>query len=340
MALFGTLNGILGAGGAAPSRWFATANGEQRFSADFGATWSADQNIINGKSAVHGMPSGTWIMTESDVSGRGLYQSTDNGDSFTFRNNFNSNEVKGLSADNSKNWVAVGEKSTIKYSTDDGVTWNNANNPFTPIATVRIGRVTNNGSSDYICVGDIYNPGGGNRSAVAVSTDSGVNWSDINTGFAIELLDISTDGSVWIAVGKSGTILRSVNTGTSWTSISNPFGSAIDDSIGSVSNFGGVWVAVGKDATLGSTEIAIIKSTDNGLTWGSFITNPATPNTTSGVFVDVDALGQFMIYYPQSGGSRVMTSTDSGVTWGSVVNTTNGSPSILDKTFSNNSGNT
>lgn len=341
MALFGTLNGILGAGGAAPSRWMATADDQQRFSDDFGATWSDDQDYVGNQSAVRGMPNGTWMLSKQGGTGTGLYRSTDNADTFSFENNFDSVSCNGFRADASGNWVAVGDGSKIKYSSDDGDTWTTANNPFTPSTIARVQGVTTNGSGDFICTGHSFNPGSGSRVPIAVSTDFGVTWTHTNTGVNKNMQAISHEDGVWITVGQDGMLLRSTDTGASWSSISNPWVTFGASYITDVAVFNGTWIIIGLDENEGATTLAISRSTDGGLTWSSFISNAATPNTSLGRRIDVDALGQLMIYYNATGGHKVIKSTDDGLSWGNIISTGNNQAiGVGDTVFSNNSGST
>jgi photosystem II stability/assembly factor-like uncharacterized protein len=75
--------------------------------------------------------------------------------------------------------------------------------------------------------------------------------------------------TIWIAVGEAGVIMRSTDSGATWTSITSP----TTENLRSVIGFGGEatkrFVAVGDDQT-------IIMSSDGGVTW----TIPTVPATT------------------------------------------------------------
>jgi hypothetical protein len=99
------------------------------------------------------------------------------------------------------------------------------------------------------------------RSAVTDSNLFGVS-SDLSA-------NVST---AWVAVGEAGAIIRSTNSGASWTSITSP----TQQNLYSVVGYGGDttkrFVAVGDNAT-------ILMSSDNGATW----TAATVPAPTDGI---------------------------------------------------------
>jgi hypothetical protein len=113
-----------------------------------------------------------------------------------------------------------------------------------------------------------------NGSTGALVSSSG--WASRISGVAQDLNGVgySYGETVWIAVGDSGTILRSTTSGgTSWTQITSPTTANLNDvwSIGSATSGGpfvDYWVACGDGGV-------ILVSTDAGLTWTS-VSSPAS----------------------------------------------------------------
>src|SRR5208282_982254 len=100
---------------------------------------------------------------------------------------------------------------------------------------------------------------------------------------------------------------------------STPFGSA---NIYSIAFGNGVFVA-------GSTGGTIARSTDNGVTWGSLITNPFG---SAGIYSIAFGNGVFVAC---GTGGTIAWSTDNGVTWGSLITNPFGSASIHSIAFGN-----
>ena len=124
-------------------------------------------------------------------------------------------------------------------------------------------------------------------------------WSSISSGTSNRLNAVDVNDTTCIVVGDNGTLLRSTNSGYSWSSISHPAGS--NTLIGVASN-GNTWVAVGASGT-------VIRSTNNGSSWSS-VSSGTSLNLTS---VDADSDGQFIAV---GRGGIVIRSTDNGSTWG------------------------
>lgn len=197
---------------------------------------------------------------------------------------------------NGSTWVAGGSGKII-YSTDNGVTWNNASGA----RPNSIKSIACNGSR-WIATGDfgsytVYSNDGifwytvidVPRRCNTVAYD-GTNWvigsseeymyySSDGITFNYALGDrlqycysIAYNGSTWIAGGyqDSGNsrIVYSTNNGVNWTYATYANGSSLTNPIFSVAYNGSRWVAVGLNST-------VIYSIDNGVTWndasGSFL---------------------------------------------------------------------
>lgn len=333
MAIFNTLNGIIGGGG--PSIWFEGADGtEGRVTLDNGlTTWSLIGGNLD-RSAFYGMPSN--IVMGRGNSPAGVYRSTDGGRNFTFISDpVSGSNMSGFTADVSGNWIGVSQGADIIRSTDNGLSWSTVTNPI----STNWNSVTNDGNGNYVAVA--------NTSAniqIISSSDSGATWTDRSFTAAPtdnNLLDVSTDGTTWIATGQGGTIYKSTDAGVSWTAItSTPFGTNAVDFIQGVCNFNGTWIIVGKDTVFGITSVAISRSTDSGVTWSSFITNPGS-NLTGSPRIGVGGDGLFMVTYREAPVHVSFTSKDEGLTWGAKVTTgLLGSQDERITFLSNTSGNT
>ncbi len=130
-----------------------------------------------------------------------------------------------------------------------------------------------------------------------MTEDAGASWSIRTSGTTEDLwdVDVQPNGTA-VAVGASGTILRSSDRGWNWS-----VRSAAGNHLRSVSiRSGGLAVASGLDG-------AIRRSTDDGVTW----TTPAS-GTTENV-LSVDIASPTIVYATASG--TFLKSVDAGATW-------------------------
>lgn len=104
------------------------------------------------------------------------------------------------------------------------------------------------------------------------------------------------DSNTWIAVGDAGTIIRSINGGSTWTSVSSP----VADALRAVSFNGDIGVAVG----IGGL---VIRTTNGGLNWIS-----ETKPTTKPLY-SVSMSPQMAAIGGEEG--TILVSTDSGLNW-------------------------
>jgi photosystem II stability/assembly factor-like uncharacterized protein len=142
----------------------------------------------------------------------------------------------------------------------------------------------------------------GSDSTILRSED-GVSWEHALTPGSADLTRVSANesGSVMIAVGASGTILRSIDTGRSWKAARNPV-KGTDLSAVVHQGAGKTWIAAG-------TNGRILRSTDDGKHWSvvesqlkaAFQTLFVDPGTQSILIGGEDGLVGF--------------SKDAGVTW-------------------------
>ena len=164
---------------------------------------------------------------------------------------------------------------------------------------------------------------GGYTDTVAASHDLGVTWGSLITnpfsGGGAGVKAIAFGNNIFVCGDKNGhlaTITCSTAgvLGSFSALITNPFGT---DTIFSIVYGNGVFIAAGADNHLS-------RSTDYGVTWSSFITNPFGGVNQiyalaygNGVFIAVGANGQ------------IMKSLDYGVTWGSLISNPFGTTAIL-----------
>ena len=105
-----------------------------------------------------------------------------------------------------------------------------------------------------------------------------------------------SDPQTWIAVGEGGTIVRSIDGGQGWTTISSPVG----DALRGVAFNGKLGLAVGIGGRL-------LRTTDGGLDWD----NQARP--TKKALYSASIGDGFAVITGEEGG--IFVSTDDGVTW-------------------------
>lgn len=104
------------------------------------------------------------------------------------------------------------------------------------------------------------------------------------------------DVNTWIAVGASGTILRSSDGGIHWTSISSP----VADALRGVALHGNLGLAVGISGR-------VLRTTDGGLNWLEE-TRPTTKNLYA-----VSISNQMAVITGEEG--TILVSLDKGLTW-------------------------
>lgn len=141
------------------------------------------------------------------ATGIGIYFSTNNGNTW--------NETSIQSNANcllltKSNDIFVGTDAGIFISTDDGLTWN-----FNGLENIPVGSLAQ-GQNNYIWagIGSLYSGGGG----VYYSTDEGKNWLISNNSYN-RFLGLCVDSKGYIYGASDYSVFRSIDNGTSWTSI-------------------------------------------------------------------------------------------------------------------------
>jgi photosystem II stability/assembly factor-like uncharacterized protein len=219
------------------------------------------------------------------VGGIGLILHSSDGTSWTRQTSGSAEYLNGVWGSGPNDAVVVGDNGTVLHTTNGGATWA----PVTVPATHNLNRVAG-ASGILFAVGQV-----GQSGTVLVSVDKGATWTAEAAGDA-DLYGVWTNGSAAFAVGSNGTILRrqmnawspvasgttellsqvwsddattffvtglkgtilrSVDGGTSWSAV----GSGTTEALGNVWGPGtGEVYVTGATATL-------LRSTDTGTTW-------------------------------------------------------------------------
>ena len=120
---------------------------------------------------------------------------------------------------------------------------------------------------------------------------------------------MANNGNTWIVVGSAGSILRSTNNGSSFTSVTSGTASTLNG----VWYGGGRWVAVGSSGT-------VCYSTDDGATWTA--TTATYPISGSASTLENARYGN-SVWVAVGSAGKCIRSTD-GVTWTEVEDSTSG----------------
>jgi photosystem II stability/assembly factor-like uncharacterized protein len=128
------------------------------------------------------------------------------------------------------------------------------------------------------------------------------NWTLINANTTKKLTDINLVSNYGYVVGDSGTILKTINYGSTWTNISIP----ITDNIKSVS-------FVNDSVGYFSTPQSIFKTNNFGTTWSSIYTSTNTINVIYFLNNTVGFIGTE---------NKILKTIDGGITWANQQNTT------------------
>lgn len=202
-----------------------------------------------------------------------------------------------------------GTDGSIKRSTDDGATFSTV---FTPTGGSVLQNVSASGST-VIAVGT--------SGYIVRSTDAGATWTALDTTAAPaslgSLQDVaSSNGTLWVAVGKSATnkvsVAYSTNAGAAWTA--GTIGTANGDLRGVAYDASATrWAAVGND---GFGTAALYTST-NGQTWTA-VTLPS-PSTSALALRDVATDGAGNLVAVGDSGT-ILTSANAGTSYSIEAN--------------------
>jgi len=160
-------------------------------------------------------------------------------------------------------WVAVGDGGASVYSLD-GTNWAvgnafNANSPANP-GNYALHAITQI-SGTFFAVGDM---------GTILSSADGITWTShtATSGTTNNLYGVNM-GTIYVAAGDNGTIVTSIDGGSTWTAQTS-VAALTASNLRQVTTFGSIVVAVGEGGT-------IVTSKDSGATW-SVQTLPGVPN--------------------------------------------------------------
>ena len=137
-------------------------------------------------------------------------------------------------------------------------------------------------------------------------TTNGTDWTTVAGLTSLKIADVDTDGTSWLAVARTGEILRSTDQGLNWTAVISPLLSAKG-----VAWFQSKWVVVGstQSGITAPCRVFTLES-NNALTDRA----PANFNNTSSDLFKLTGHGKLMFWM---GGAQAIFSTD-GTSWTST----------------------
>lgn len=180
-----------------------------------------------------------------------------------------------------------------------------------------IGRITNIGidpnDSNHII---LSSPGGG----LWKTTDEGITWTpifDTESTMNLYSCNISSSNSQHYLAGIYGSVMKSTDGGTSWSSTSGINGNGVISTIIQDPTNSNVFLAAG------TYEGKIYRSTDSGSTW-----TPITVSTNT--LYDIEfKTNDSQIVYTCGRNGKMFESTDNGLTWNAVSGPWNNSGSLM-----------
>jgi photosystem II stability/assembly factor-like uncharacterized protein len=233
-----------------------------------------------------------------------MFRTTDAGLSWSPTPRISAQSIHGISFSSNTIGVAVGEQGAILRTTNGGEVWNDHSIQPTSTTSLYLSGVSFNTSGAGIIVGKSDSvPGVGSteiRAAIFRTLDAGVTWVRQSAPWKRWLRAISFgDQQTVMAVGDSGLILRSTDTGSTWNEL-HAGTAAIR--LNGVCSFGtSTTIAVGDSGT-------VLRTDNGGATWKRQQSGTASRLTsvwiakTNSAFVTGD-------------NGTVLRTTDGGATW-------------------------
>lgn len=196
--------------------------------------------------------------------------------------------------------VAVGECSTVMFSSDEGDNWTILLNPAGMDNSFNIKKAWFiDEQTGYLC---------GSGYTILKTTDGGSHWElkyqgDSTTEYDY-LCDIRfMDEMNGLAVGTYGHFLRTYDGGESWSVVPNTMSATLLSIVFANSQIGYI---------IGGSQM--IKTTDGGITWNVTAWPAGLPRCTEMYFVN-DSVGLAFYYYVQPSMGYILRTTDAGITW-------------------------
>ncbi|MCI0532543.1 MAG: YCF48-related protein, partial [candidate division Zixibacteria bacterium] len=193
-------------------------------------------------------------------------------------------------------WV-VGDSVKILKTTDGGLNW-------TPVTNAGISDSSRNGAIFFISpdTGWIGNDEpGSSGSVILYTTDGGSNWSTQNPNFDFSVFGIQfVDANNGWAVSDFGGIVRTTNSGTTWTPKSSSVTNNFLQGVSALKDGNNVW-AVGQIGT-------ILRTSNGGNSWVTQV-SPNTSNLNGVSFVNT------LVGYAVGDFGTILKTTDGGNNW-------------------------
>ena len=234
-------------------------------------------------------------LAAADVSGSGIWTSTDSGATWSQQTNSPSSnwETIAASADGTKLFTADNSGVGIWYSTNSGVAWHPGNAP------------SNSWNAIVASADGTHVVAASSGAGLWSSTDSGVTWrllTNAPVGYTWSSVASSTNGTRLVALTYGNGIWTSTDSGTHWTRQTNAPAQVYYWGMATLSADGTKVAATDFDTN------GIYTSTDSGVTW----THTSAPGLSwNSIASSRDGTRLAATAY----GSGIWTSVDSGLTW-------------------------
>lgn len=268
--------------------------------------------------------SGNAYNTKKSSDGSIWFDSSDNQFSV-----FGNNVAYGEDGSGNGRWIMVGidnSNNNIKYSDNDGVTWNNAS------SNIFSGFYGSGGNIDWgeDAIGNkLWVAVGGDSSGNTIKYSSdGSTWIDVSTNTFFDGSNGQGSGVAWggdaytvgkwIAVGTdiSGNTIKYSSDGKIWNNVTSNQFSLQGENVGWGVNDSGesLWVAVGSDNS-GNT----IKYSSDGIIWSNVVSNVFS-DTGFGCAWGIDNSGNYkwVAVGQDNSGNNIKYSSD-GINWNNVI---------------------
>ncbi len=244
----------------------------------------------------------------------GIYRTIDGGVSWEAQLSGTTNHLRGVDFPNANIGITVGDFGAILRTTDGGVTWTDVSIVPTKTSTLMLTAVSFPTSAAGLIVGRQDSLQGTvmlTRSIILRSTDAGLHWARVTSPLPNnrELYGVTFGGLTTVtAVGDTGLIIRSTNSGLTWSAQSGVADAETGRFTSPTNRLDGVSFAGPLQGFVVGDGGITLSTADGGSHWinqnSGTAANLAAVSTINGVNVlAVGALGS------------ILTSVDAGTTW-------------------------